>query len=616
MKKKLLLSVLALFVFAICTVKVDARSTMFGIPFGNTSQTPEVIPTESDVIGAFITEVFDFSRVQFESTTEGTTINGSGTMRKIVLTDIKNQLKPGKIVNILKGTETFPTNQAEYKNVLGKWFIGYCLDNSKNYPLTGLLSGPMHIAGADSRVFLQDYANYAGRLTAYSTEGLSGIKGACTTNPSTQCDGELLASSILGFALENLIINNKDLFNAYGYVTVDEFTASATFTDANDNAVANYPDPDIASPNFIILKNLLLNSDFSAVFTITKISKNGTQSTISQQIPMNQETLGSTLFDRYNVLGIDKMGSGYDDAIWIIEHSYPTISLDKTFETVGITEPEKATVISDLATLQTHAATDAAFLAGVSMGLYENSIVSPDSLSDTQKQALLESYVYSTIQYAIWNVTDTYTGTNGEKLGGSIKNVTGLDKIYKYYVGQKGKHSGYASASTISTEVTVETTDKYTETDNGYKFGPFKASYTALETKPINLAFKETEDGVKFVNADGTVIDKVDNGGEYYIEVSKKAKVGSIEVNLTTDDVETFIPNTNRARIYTHVNGVFQNVITGGKVENKKLTASHVITVNAKTGVENVAVLLMVTLVAFSLGYLVLSYKNKPVELS
>jgi hypothetical protein len=37
--------------------------------------------------------------------------------------------------------------------------------------------------------------------------------------------------------------------------------------------------------------------------------------------------------------------------------------------------------------------------------------------------------------------------------------------------------------------------------------------------------------------------------------------------------------------------------------------------VNAKTGVENVAILLMVTLVAFTLAYLLLSYKQKSIQL-
>ena len=56
--------------------------------------------------------------------------------------------------------------------------------------------------------------------------------------------------------------------------------------------------------------------------------------------------------------------------------------------------------------------------------------------------------------------------------------------------------------------------------------------------------------------------------------------------------------------------------MSGGSIETSDINTSFDIVINAKTGVEDVAVLLMVTLVAFSLGYLVLSYKTKPVELS
>ena len=47
-----------------------------------------------------------------------------------------------------------------------------------------------------------------------------------------------------------------------------------------------------------------------------------------------------------------------------------------------------------------------------------------------------------------------------------------------------------------------------------------------------------------------------------------------------------------------------------------EIDASAVLNVDIgpATGVENVAILLVITLVSFSIGYLVLGYKNKPVE--
>ena len=55
--------------------------------------------------------------------------------------------------------------------------------------------------------------------------------------------------------------------------------------------------------------------------------------------------------------------------------------------------------------------------------------------------------------------------------------------------------------------------------------------------------------------------------------------------------------------------------MSGGKIVNKNLETSVELVTNPETGVENVALLLMVTLVAFTLAYLLLSYKQKSVKL-
>ena len=55
--------------------------------------------------------------------------------------------------------------------------------------------------------------------------------------------------------------------------------------------------------------------------------------------------------------------------------------------------------------------------------------------------------------------------------------------------------------------------------------------------------------------------------------------------------------------------------MSGGKLNVTNISTNFSDDYNAKTGVENVAMLLMVTLVAFSLGYMVLSFKAKPLGL-
>ena len=77
-----------------------------------------------------------------------------------------------------------------------------------------------------------------------------------------------------------------------------------------------------------------------------------------------------------------------------------------------------------------------------------------------------------------------------------------------------------------------------------------------------------------------------------------------------------FSPTTNRGRIYFPTFTLGQNTISAGKIVHSNIAESFDFPTNAKTGVENIALLLMVTLVAFTLAYLVLSYKQKPVTLS
>ena len=158
----------------------------------------------------------------------------------------------------------------------------------------------------------------------------------------------------------------------------------------------------------------------------------------------------------------------------------------------------------------------------------------------------------------------------------------------------------------------------FKKTDTAFIYGPYKASYNALVTNDNKIALSiknEDKTGIKLVDKNLHEIASVSAGEEFYISIDKKASVGSVAVGLSLDNVVTFSPASNRARIYTPIFSLGQNALSGGKVTNITITGDLTVTANAKTGVENIALLLMVTLVAFTLGYLVLSYKSKPVEL-
>ena len=160
--------------------------------------------------------------------------------------------------------------------------------------------------------------------------------------------------------------------------------------------------------------------------------------------------------------------------------------------------------------------------------------------------------------------------------------------------------------------------DKPVETSNAYVYGPYKVSYDVLAGGEMTLSVTNADTtGIRIVDAvkNGNEIDTINKGESFYIEVAKKQKISSVTVSIKLNGASVFDPLTNRGRIYNPLHRLEQNVMSGGKIVNKDLETTVELVTNPETGVENVALLLMVTLVAFTLAYLILSYKQKSVSL-
>ena len=557
MKKKFLLTAITLFVFSVFVINVNAANvTVLQVPYTNETKAltdASKIPTKTTNVYATLTEPIDFSTVEFETATGGT-VKGSDYLQKIVLFGGMDKLKlteqGGKnIPNIM-----IPSNFGNYDNMFEDWFSAYCLDAVKSYPIKGLYNvdsgdgtpAPYLVNYQIIEAFKADPTNTDKQTAAVSaaTKILNYMVSAAMANNSTYQEDLGTTGMVLG--------TNYSLPGG-----VDPLTFLGSF---NDNPTGTF------KVNLIkVGAKSIPESD--AEFTVTPIN---------------------AIFDKYSVTEVEN--TTYANALWILEHSYPSLSLQKTYELAGV----------DAEALKT----EVGALSGV---------------TDDTLDKVVEGYVYATIQYAIWKSvgSDVYgEGDSTVKLGSRIttENATELNKLYTYLT--KDDHSGYGKESSISKKVTISgNTDKYTKVKDGYKFGPFTASYKAVEGGNISLSLDKSIDGVKITDADGNKISEVENGGKFYVVSSKTAKIGNIKVNATAE-VNTYLPVETRARVYNPVYAYNQNLITGGIISTKNLDGSLDILVNAKTGVENVAVLLMVTLVAFSLGYLVLSYKTKPVELS
>ena len=135
-----------------------------------------------------------------------------------------------------------------------------------------------------------------------------------------------------------------------------------------------------------------------------------------------------------------------------------------------------------------------------------------------------------------------------------------------------------------------------------------------VSTAEIKLEVTDSyKDKVKIVDKLGNEITKFENGLEFYISVPKSEKISEINLKATADNALVFEPAENRGKIYYSRYPFFQNVVVGGKVNTTSVVGTIKLQYNPSTGVTNVALLFVVTMVAFGIGYLVLNYKNKPV---
>lgn len=293
-------------------------------------------------------------------------------------------------------------------------------------------------------------------------------------------------------------------------------------------------------------------------------------------------------FDKYYAKKLDS--TNYNHALWIIEHSYPTLGINESLMMAG---------------------------ASYDTLLSEIKLLYPDeTYTDDKWAALVEDYVYSTVQYAIWKANGGID-VAGNKLGDELNGSAELNKLYQYLIKNRDEYNGYDTL-TFNNTLTVKNpsgNEIFQNTKEYYVYGPYTVDYDLISIDKVLLSLDGTTNGVTLVNRAGNEISEINPGENFYIKVMKKNKVANVKVKLSTQNALTFKPSTNRGRIYTSYYPLVQNAISGGKITTTDIEKTVDVVFNPKTGSNNIAVLFAITLVAFSLGYLALSIKSKPVEL-
>ena len=304
-------------------------------------------------------------------------------------------------------------------------------------------------------------------------------------------------------------------------------------------------------------------------------------------------TLEKALYEKYKVEQANTANvKGYEQAMWIISNTYPMITIDNMLSKIN----------------------------GVTLDGIKDDI---KKLEGTVSDELIDSYIYSIVQYAVWHVTgsrDAENNTIGNEISATDSSITipNLAKLYSYLITEGKKHDIY-DPGTIKINVNKPEKPVEKETSTEITSGKYSFSTDSSLVKTIVVSIENNEDGnIKLLDSDNkemTLINgiyELNSGEEFTISVPRKSNITKVTINAYAKGE---IYDVSSARKYSPYLVLNQSFITGRMTTEIDTSATLNVDIGPATGVENVAILLVITLVSFSIGYLVLGYKNKPVDM-
>ena len=238
---------------------------------------------------------------------------------------------------------------------------------------------------------------------------------------------------------------------------------------------------------------------------------------------------------------------------------------------------------------------------------------------------------YSPVSMIVVSAGVGGSGIGGHTIGNELvatnsedsSKVVELNKLYQYLIKNRDIYATYANESnTFGNSLTIKlnrTDNKniYHENDKRIKYGPYVVTSNMVTAGTISLSIRDNVDGVTIVNAADNTITTVKEGEEFFINIDKaKIKKASDRVIVVAKTTDGITYESNRGRVYEAYSPLVQNVASGGKATTVPADAELKIDINVHTGLVNIAGLFLMTMVVFSVGYLLLSYTNKKVELS
>lgn len=428
------------------------------------------------------------------------------------------------------------------------WFSAYCLDGKKKYPIYGYAQGT--------------YTTDAERIEAAVMSALFNHSN------STGLMANLFLTAS-GYELVDVNYIDPTPGDVTAFLADTEITVEIT-----DIVYTRVADP--LNPLTITAAELL-----------TAAGQTGTTFPLAVRFSNVQ-------YDVYRAINMPE-DITYNFALWIIEHSYPTLDIQTALEDAGA---DYATLLTEIEALHSGTTYTAAEL-----------------------DELAENYVYSTVQYAIWKAADGIEYTSGSvtyELGNNLIGSTQLNRLYQYLTKVRGIYATYGSqAFTNTLELVKPEEGKEINSENStlIQYGPYHIAGSMLSIGDATLSLQGvTNDDIQIVDRLGNEITTVRAEEEFYISVVKTANIADATLRVSTDNGIVFNPATNRGRIYYPNYVLEQNVASGGRTVIVTATQNFDLIYNPKTGVQDVAMVLLITLVSFTLGYLVLRTKDKSLQ--
>lgn len=537
MKKQIKGVLLVLVAFLLFVPKVGAIE----------AKIPTTVPTQGEELHSMLDAKFNFGLCDAE-----------GKNCKIYFPTDKN----GKIdtINNIQKIILSKNTTLDSNGFFVDYFSAYCLDGQLKYPEYSAHTETDVIEQIRKSV-INSILSDETYINLLKTKGFPDEPAAVSLQIQVNFEAPTEASKTAYAAGEDLVVTLKDLPGT------DESGNPVSGTEA---AIKLFY---LKDEEFGLQSKILVSDLPTATITINKTS---------------------SLYDKYTAINMPENSINYNKALWVIEHSYPTITIDELLRDAG---SSKDAVVSDL----------------VKLGL-------------TNEQALdqLPDFIYTVTQYSIWKVQDNYVryiDGVAHKLGDTLVGSTELDKVYKYLIANRGdiytNYDTHVYGQDLTVSVPETGKELYKTSDTAYRYGPYKVTSNMITAGSLSVGITATDStDIILTDASGSKVSNLTVDTDFYVQVPKTNKSTEVKVKVSTTDGKTFETSGNRGRIYSPSMYIMeQQVASGGKVISISKDIEFAVAINPKTGVQDVVLIMMVALLAFGLGYGVLKYKNKPLEI-